>query len=62
MKELAIYITLTAVTLIVTYVWAKISLDRQEMVDIPYPIIVVLLFGWGLKVPTEFLNLFTLGG
>lgn len=59
MKEIAVYVTLSTVTLLVAYVWAKISLDRQEMVDIPYPIIVVLLFAWGLKVPQELIGLFT---
>lgn len=59
MKEMAVYITLSAVTMIVTYVWAKISLDRKEIVDLPYPIIAVLLLGWGLKVPQELISLFT---
>lgn len=59
MKEIAIYITLSTVTLTVSYVWAKISLDRSEMVDIPYPIIAVLLLGWGLKLPQELVSLFT---
>ena len=59
MKDIAIYATLSAVTITVTYVWARISLDRREMADIPYPIIVVLLFAWGLRVPTEILSIFT---
>jgi len=59
MKDIAIYTTLSAVTITVTCVWARISLDRKEMVDIPYPIIVVLLFAWGLKVPTEIFSIFT---
>lgn len=59
MKDIAIYITLSTTTLIIVYVWARISLDRREMVDIPYPIIVVLLFAWGLKVPTEIFSIFT---
>ena len=59
MKDIAIYITLSTTTLIIVYVWARISLDRREMADIPYPIIVVLLFAWGLRVPTEILSIFT---
>jgi len=59
MKEVAVYVTLVSITMTVTYVWARISLDRKEMADIPYPIIVVLLFAWGLKVPTEIFSIFT---
>lgn len=59
MKEIAAYITLSLVTLIVTYVWARVCLNKDELVDIPYPIIAVLLLGWGLKIPQEVISLFT---
>ena len=51
-------LTLTVVTIWVAFVWGSISLKKEAIIDIPLPILIILLLGWGFKITPEMLSLF----
>lgn len=52
-KAIAQNFTLTVATLWVAYVWGRVTLSKEEMAELPIPIILALLAGWGLKLSPE---------
>ena len=49
-SEMAPSIAQLGVTTIVAGVWAYLSVKKEQLVEIPVPIIVALCAAWGLKV------------
>jgi hypothetical protein len=56
-KALAQYLTLTVATLWVAFVWGKLALKTQQFPEIPLPILLALLAGWGLKVSPDMIKM-----
>ena len=49
-SEMAPSIAQLGVTTIVAGVWAYLSIKKEQLVEIPVPIVVALCAAWGLKV------------
>ena len=49
-SEMAPSIAQLGVTAIVAGVWAYLSIKKEQLVEIPVPIVVALCSAWGLKV------------
>ena len=49
-SEMAPSIAQLGVTVIVAGVWAYLSIKKEQLVEIPVPIVVALCAAWGLKV------------
>lgn len=52
-KACSQYLSLTVTTLWMAFVWGKLALETKQMPNIPVPILLALLAGWGLKVSPE---------
>lgn len=49
-SEMAPSIAQLGVTTVVAVVWAYLSVKKEQLVEIPVPIVVALCAAWGLKV------------
>ena len=54
--EMAPSIAQLGVTTVVAGVWAYLSVKKEQLVEIPVPIVVALCAAWGLKVVPNMLG------
>ena len=57
----SVYVAQMSITLAVVYVWARVSLAKQDLIPVPWPIVAVLFAVWGIKATPDLLGAITKG-